>query len=91
MFAFLCFFVEGFLVYSPCMLRVAFLLPSSNKFSVFYLSKKKKKKPRPFYPWRLLTNSPNEPYFEVCLPLKGSTFESSLILNSPYRGLQIKT
>ena len=42
MFAFLCFFVEGFLVYSPCMLRVAFLLPSSNKFSVLYLSKKKK-------------------------------------------------
>ena len=45
MFAFLCFFVEGFLVYSPCMLRVAFLLPSSNKFSVLYLSKKKKKAP----------------------------------------------
>ena len=41
MFAFLCFFVEGFLVYTPCMLPVAFLLPSSNKFSVIYLSKKK--------------------------------------------------
>ena len=41
MFGFLCFFVEGFLVYTPCMLQVAFLLPS-NKFSVIYLSKKKK-------------------------------------------------
>lgn len=29
-------------MYTPCMLRVAFLLPSFNKFSVFYLSKKKK-------------------------------------------------
>ena len=41
MFAFFAFFVLWFLVYTPCMLRVAFLLPFSNKISVIYLSKKK--------------------------------------------------
>ena len=39
---FLVFFVVGLLVYTPCMLRVAFLLPSFNKLSVFIYKKKKK-------------------------------------------------
>ena len=40
---FFVFFVVGLFVYAPCMLRVAFLLPSFNKIFCVYLSKIKNK------------------------------------------------